>query len=314
MTDPFVGQLVFFRVYSGVVNSGDTVYNPIKGRKERIGRILQMHANQREEIKEVRAGDIAAAVGLKEATTGDTLCDPQKVIIAREDGVPGAGDPRGRRAQDQGRPGEDGHRAQPPGAGRPVVPRAHRRGVGPDDHLRHGRAAPRDPRRPHEARVRRRSERRRAAGGVSRSDQEARCEVEGKFIKQSGGRGQYGHVWLKLEPSEQGKGFEFVDAIKGGTVPREYIPAVEKGLRETLPNGVLAGYPGRRRQGHAVRRLVPRRRLERERVQDGRVDGVQGRHAPGEPGAARADDGGRSGNARGVHGQRRSATCRRAAA
>ena len=105
-------------------------------------------------------------------------------------------------------------------------------------------------------------------------------KVEGKFVKQSGGRGQYGHVWLKLEPQAPGKGFEFVDAIKGGSVPREYIPAVEKGIDETLPNGVLAGYPGGRRQGHAVRRLVPRRRLERERVQDGRLDGLQGRHAP----------------------------------
>ena len=121
----------------------------------------------------MRAGDIAAAVGLKEATTGDTLCDPEQGDHAREDDLPRAGDPRRRRAEDQGRPGEDGHRAQSPGAGRPVVPRAHRRGVGPDDHLRHGRAAPRDPRRPHEARVRRRSERRRAAGGVPRSDQEA---------------------------------------------------------------------------------------------------------------------------------------------
>ena len=129
-------------------------------------------------------------------------------------------------------------------------------------------------------------------------------EVEGKFIKQSGGRGQYGHVLLKMEPQPAGKGFEFVDAIKGGTVPREYIPAVEKGLRETLPNGVLAGFPGGRRQGDAVRRQLPRRRLERERVQDGRVDGVQGRHAAGESGAARADDGGGSRDARGIHGQR----------
>ena len=129
MTDPFVGQLIFFRVYSGVVNSGDTVYNPIKGKKERIGRLLQMHANQREEIKEVRAGDIAAAVGLQEATTGDTICDPDKPIIARADDLPGAGDLAGGRAEDQGRPGEDGHRAEPPRAGRPVVPRPHRRGI-----------------------------------------------------------------------------------------------------------------------------------------------------------------------------------------
>ena len=127
MTDPFVGQLIFFRVYSGVVNSGDTIYNPIKGKKERIGRLLQMHANQREEIKEVRAGDIAAAVGLKEATTGDTLAIPTRSIILETHDFPGAGDLAGGRAQDQGRPGEDGHRAEPPRAGGSVVPRAHRR-------------------------------------------------------------------------------------------------------------------------------------------------------------------------------------------
>ena len=127
MTDPYVGQLTFVRVYSGVLKSGDSVYNPIRGKKERIGRILQMHANQREEIKEILAGDIAACVGLKDVTTGETLCDPDVDHHAREDGVPRAGDLPGRRAQDQGRPGEDGRRARPPGAGRPVVPRAHRR-------------------------------------------------------------------------------------------------------------------------------------------------------------------------------------------
>ena len=126
MTDPYVGQLTFLRVYSGVLNSGDTVYNAIKGKKERIGRILQMHANQRDEIKEVFAGDIAAAVGLKDATTGDTLCDPDKIDHAGADDVSRAGDLAGGRAQDQGRPGEDGRRAEPAGAGRPVVPRAHR--------------------------------------------------------------------------------------------------------------------------------------------------------------------------------------------
>jgi hypothetical protein len=167
MTDPYVGQLTFVRVYSGVLKSGDSVYNPIRGKKERIGRILQMHANQREEIKEILAGDIAACVGLKDVTTGETLCDPD-AIITLEDGVPGAGDLAGRRAQDQGRPGKDGHRPGPPGAGRPVVPRAHRRRVRPDHHLRHGRAAPGNHRRPHEARVRRGSQRRQAAGGLPR--------------------------------------------------------------------------------------------------------------------------------------------------
>ena len=255
MTDPYVGQLTFFRVYSGVMKSGDTIYNPIKGRKERIGRILQMHANQREEIKEVlrrrhrRGGRPEGSDHRRHAVR------PGQVDHAREHDLPRAGDPRRRRAEDQGRPGEDGHRAQPPGAGRPVVPRAHRRGIGPDDHLRHGRAAPGNHRRPHEARVRRRGQRRRAAGGLPRSDPQV-GRGEGKFVKQSGGRGQYGHVWLKLEPNEPGKGFEFVDAIKGGTVPREYIPAVEKGLARDAAERRAGRLPGRRRQGHAVRRFA----------------------------------------------------------
>ena len=243
MTDPFVGQLVFFRVYSGVVNSGDTVYNPIKGRKERIGRILQMHANQREDIKEVRAGDIAAAVGLKEATTGDTLCDPAQGDHAREDDLPGAGDPRRRRAEDQGRPGEDGHRAQSPGAGRPVVPRAHGRGVGPDDHLRHGRAAPRDPRRPHEARVRRRSQRRRAAGGVSRSDQEAGAGR--RQVHQAVGRPRPVRPRVAQDGAERAR----ARASSSSTRSRAARCRASSSRRwrracvETLPNGVLAGFP-----------------------------------------------------------------------
>jgi elongation factor G len=244
MTDPYVGQLTFVRVYSGVLKSGDSVYNPIRGKKERIGRILQMHANQREEIKEILAGDIAACVGLKDVTTGETLCDPESIITLEKMVFPGAGDLAGRGAQDQGRPGEDGHRPGPPGAGRPLVPRAHRRGVRPDHHLRHGRAAPRDHRRPDEARVRRGGQRRQAAGGVPRDDPQGHVtDVEGKFVRQSGGKGQYGHVVLSIEPQEPGKGFEFVDAIKGGVVPREFIPAVKKGVEDTLPNGVLAGYP-----------------------------------------------------------------------
>ena len=168
MTDPFVGSLTFFRVYSGTLNSGDQVYNPVKSKKERVGRILQMHANNREEIKEVRAGDIAAAVGLKDVTTGDTLCAQDHDHHARAHDLPGAGHLDGGRAEDQVRPGKDGHRARSPGAGRSVVPRAYRRGIRPDHHRRHGRAAPRDPRRPHEARVQRRGERRQAAGRLSR--------------------------------------------------------------------------------------------------------------------------------------------------
>ncbi|CAG1001921.1 Elongation factor G [Burkholderiales bacterium] len=242
MTDPFVGQLVFFRVYSGVINSGDTVYNPIKGRKERIGRILQMHANQREDIKEVRAGDIAAAVGLKEATTGDTLCDPQKVItlekmIFPEPVIHVAVEPKTK--ADQEKMGIALHRLaqEDPSfrvhtdeeSGQTIIS-----GMG-ELHL--------------EILVDRMKREFGVEANVGAPQVAYReairksAEVEGKFVKQSGGRGQYGHVWLRLEPNEQGKGFEFIDAIKGGSVPREFIPAVEKGLRETLPAGVLAGFP-----------------------------------------------------------------------
>ncbi|MBK7082614.1 MAG: elongation factor G [Betaproteobacteria bacterium] len=242
MTDPYVGQLIFFRVYSGVINSGDTIYNPIKGRKERIGRILQMHANQREEIKEVRAGDIAAAVGLKEATTGDTLCAPDHVItlekmIFPEPVIHVAVEPKTKADQEKMgialnrlaqedpsfrvRTDEESGQTIISGMGElhlEILVDRMKREFGVEANVGAPQVAYREAiRKP--------------------------IQVEGKFIKQSGGRGQYGHVWIKMEPNEQGKGFEFVDAIKGGTVPREYIPAVEKGLRETLPNGVLAGYP-----------------------------------------------------------------------
>jgi len=242
MTDPFVGQLVFFRVYSGVINSGDTVFNPVKGRKERVGRILQMHANQREDIKEVRAGDIAAAVGLKEATTGDTLSDPQKVItlekmIFPEPVIHVAVEPKTKADQEKMgvalnrlaqedpsfrvRTDEESGQTIISGMGElhlEILVDRMKREFGVEANVGAPQVAYREAiRKP--------------------------VQVEGKFVKQSGGRGQYGHVWIKMEPAEAGKGFEFVDAIKGGTVPREYIPAVEKGLRETLPNGVLAGFP-----------------------------------------------------------------------
>jgi elongation factor G len=242
MTDPYVGQLTFFRVYSGVVNSGDTIYNPIKGRKERIGRILQMHANQRQEIKEVRAGDIAAAVGLKEATTGETLCDPDKVItlvkmVFPEPVIHVAVEPKTKADQEKMGIALNRLAQEDPSfrvrtdeeSGQTIIS-----GMG-ELHL--------------EIlvdRMKREFSVEANVGAPQVAYREAikkSTEIEGKFIKQSGGRGQYGHVWLKLEPSEAGKGFEFVDAIKGGTVPREFIPAVEKGLIETLPNGVLAGFP-----------------------------------------------------------------------
>ena len=242
MTDPFVGQLTFFRVYSGMVKTGDTIYNPIKGRKERIGRILQMHANQREEIKEVFAGDIAAAVGLKEATTGETLCDPVKVItlermIFPEPVIHVAVEPKtkvdqekmgialNRLAQEDPsfrvRTDEESGQTIISGMGElhlEILVDRMKREFGVEANVGAPQVAYRE--------------------AIRKS-----VEQEGKFVKQSGGRGQYGHVWIKLEPNETGKGYEFIDAIKGGVVPREFIPAVDKGLRETLPNGVLAGFP-----------------------------------------------------------------------
>src|SRR5438132_4608011 len=242
MTDPYVGQLIFFRVYSGVVESGDSIYNPIKSKKERIGRLLQMHANQREEIKEVRAGDIAAAVGLREATTGDTICDPDHVIILErmvfpEPVISQAVEPKTKADQEkmgvalnrlaQEDPSFRVHTDEE--SGQTIIS-----GMG-ELHL--------------EILVDRMKREFSVEANVGKPQVAYReaikkpVEQEGKFIKQSGGRGQYGHVWLKLEPNEAGKGYEFVDAVKGGSVPREFIPAVQKGLLETLPNGVLAGFP-----------------------------------------------------------------------
>jgi len=242
MTDPFVGQLIFFRVYSGVINSGDTIYNPIKGRKERIGRILQMHANQREELKEVCAGDIAAAVGLKEATTGDTLCDVNnEVVLERmifpEPVIHVAVEPKTKADQEKMgialnrlaqedpsfrvKTDEETNQTIISGMGElhlEILVDRMKREFGVEANVGAPQVAYRE--------------------AIKKP-----VEIEGKFVKQSGGKGQYGHVWLKMEPNEAGKGFEFIDAIKGGTVPREFIPAVEKGLRETLPAGVVAGYP-----------------------------------------------------------------------
>jgi len=243
MTDPFVGQLIFFRVYSGVINSGDTIYNPIKGKKERIGRILQMHANQREEIKEVRAGDIAAAVGLKDATTGETLCDPASIIILErmvfpEPVISQAVEPKTKVDQEKMGIALNRLAQEDPSfrvktdeeSGQTIIS-----GMG-ELHL--------------EILVDRMKREFGVEATVGKPQVAYRetirkvCEeIEGKFVKQSGGRGQYGHVVLKLEPQEPGKGYEFVDAIKGGVVPREYIPAVDKGIQETLNNGVVAGYP-----------------------------------------------------------------------
>ena len=242
MTDPFVGQLIFFRVYSGVIKAGDTVYNPIKGKKERIGRIVQMHANAREPLEEVRAGDIAAAIGLKDATTGDTLCSlNDEIILERmifpEPVIHVAVEPKtkvdqekmgvalNRLAQEDPsfrvKTDEETNQTIISGMGElhlEILVDRMKREFGVEANVGAPQVAYRE--------------------AIKK-----KVEVEGKFVKQSGGKGQYGHVWLIMEPNEPGKGFEFIDAIKGGTVPREFIPAVEKGLRETIPAGVLAGFP-----------------------------------------------------------------------
>ena len=243
MTDPFVGQLTFFRVYSGVVNSGDTVYNPTKSQRERLGRILQMHANERKEIKEVYAGDIAAAVGLKAVTTGDTLCSPDHIIVLEkmifpEPVISQAVEPKtkvdqekmgialNRLAQEDPsfRVHTDDESGQTIMSGMgelhlEILVDRMRREFGVEATVGKPQVAYRE------------------------TIQRSVSEVEGKFVKQSGGRGQYGHVVLTLEPMEPGKGYLFVDAVKGGVVPREFIPAVDKGVQETLRSGVLAGYP-----------------------------------------------------------------------
>ncbi|MEJ8815694.1 elongation factor G [Variovorax ureilyticus] len=243
MTDPYVGQLTFVRVYSGVLAKGDTVYNPVKGKKERIGRIVQMHANERLEIEEIRAGDIAACVGLKDVTTGETLCDPDSVITLErmefpEPVISQAVEPKTKADQEKMgialqrlasedpsfrvRTDEESGQTIISGMGElhlEIIVDRMKREFGVEANVGKPQVAYRET-------IRKTVE-----------------EAEGKFVRQSGGKGQYGHVVLKLEPNEAGKGFEFVDAIKGGVVPREYIPAVEKGVIEALGQGVLANYP-----------------------------------------------------------------------
>ncbi len=243
MTDPYVGQLTFVRVYSGVLKSGDSVYNPIRGKKERIGRILQMHANQREEIKEILAGDIAACVGLREVTTGETLCDPGSIVtlekmIFPEPVISQAVEPKtkadqekmgialGRLAQEDPsfrmKTDEESGQTIISGMGElhlEIIVDRMKREFGVEANVGKPQVAYRE------------------------TIRKSVSDIEGKFVRQSGGKGQYGHVVLSLEPQEPGKGFEFVDAIKGGVVPREFIPAVRKGVEDSLPNGVLAGYP-----------------------------------------------------------------------
>ncbi|MCI4441346.1 translation elongation factor 2 (EF-2/EF-G) [Tibeticola sediminis] len=243
MTDPFVGQLTFVRVYSGVLTKGDTVYNPVRGKKERIGRIVQMHANNRQEIEEIRAGDIAACVGLKDVTTGETLCDPSAVITLErmqfpEPVIRQAVEPKTKADQEKMGVALSRLAAEDPSfrvqtdeeSGQTIIG-----GMG-ELHL--------------EIIVDRMKREFGVEANVGKPQVAYRetirkkvTDVEGKFVRQSGGKGQYGHVVFTVEPQEPGKGFEFVDAIKGGVVPREYIPAVQKGVEEALNSGVLAGYP-----------------------------------------------------------------------
>ncbi|EGQ9321949.1 elongation factor G [Vibrio cholerae] len=241
-TDPFVGSLTFIRVYSGVVNSGDAVYNSVKQKKERFGRIVQMHANKRDEIKEIRAGDIAAAIGLKDVTTGDTLCDPNHVVILERMEFPEpviqiAVEPRSKADQEKMGIALGKLAAEDPsfrvetdaetgqtlisGMGElhlDIIVDRMKREFGVDCNVGKPQVAYRETIR-------------------------GKSEVEGKFVRQSGGRGQYGHVWLKIEPAEPGQGFVFVDAIAGGVIPKEFINPVAKGIEEQMNNGVLAGYP-----------------------------------------------------------------------
>jgi elongation factor G len=242
LNDPFVGNLTFFRVYSGVLNSGDQVFVPARNRKERIGRLLQMHASDREEIKEVRAGDIAAAVGLKDVTTGDTLTDPDHVITLEKMEFPEpvisvAVEPKTKSDQEKMGVALQRLAKEDPSfrvstdqeSGQTIIA-----GMG-ELHL--------------EIIVDRMKREFKVEANVGkpqvayRETIRAKVEQEGKFVRQSGGRGQYGHVWLKIEPQEEGKGYEFVNGIVGGAVPREYIPAVDKGVKEALEGGVIAGYP-----------------------------------------------------------------------
>ena len=242
MTDPYVCQLIFFRVYSGSLQAGDSIYNPVKGKKERIGRILQMHANNREELKEVRTGDIAAAVGLKDATTGDTLCVQDKAVILErmefpEPVISQAVEPKTKADQEKMGIALNRLAQEDPSfrvktdeeSGQTIIS-----GMG-ELHL--------------EILVDRMSREFSVDANIGKPQVAYReaikksIEIEGKFVKQSGGKGQYGHVWLKMEPAEQGKGFEFLDATKGGSVPKDYIPAVQKGLNEAMTSGVVAGYP-----------------------------------------------------------------------
>ena len=301
MTDPFVGRLTFIRVYSGVMKSGATVFNPVRGRSERVGRLLKMHANKREEIKQVYAGDIAAAVGLKSVSTGDTICDQQHPVVLESMDFPKpvvslAIEPRTESDQEKLGAGLAKLTAEDPtfrvapdqqtgqviisGMGElhlEILVDRLKREFGVDAAVGRPQVAYRET--------------------LTRS-----AESEGRYVRQTGGRGQYGHVKIRVVPAPVGRGFEFVDDTVGGAIPREYIKSVEEGVRDAMTNRHSRGLPGRGHQRIAVRRVVSRRRLVRDGVQNGRLDGLPRRGAEGGPCAAGAEHASRGRGSRGVHG------------
>ncbi len=301
MTDPFVGQLTFIRLYSGHLKTGDSVLSATKGRTERIGRLLKMHANKREEISEIYAGDICAVVGLKNVTTGDTICSEKAPILLEsiEFAAPVidvAVEPKTKSDQEkmgvalnklsQEDPTFKVH--TDPDSGQTIIS-----GMG-ELHL--------------EIIVDRMMREFNVQANVGKPQVAYRetirkhSDAEGKFIRQTGGSGNYGHVRIKVDPNP-GKGYEFENDVVGGVIPKEYIKPAEQGIREAHAGGRACRLRTGRRQGHALRRQLPRRRFERDGVQDRRFDGVERGRAQGEPGVARAGDGGRGGGARGIHGR-----------
>ena len=303
INDPFVGQLTFMRVYSGQLNSGTCVLNSTKDKRERIGRLLLMHANKREEIKEIQAGNICAAVGLKTAHTGDTLCDEKHPIVLErmefpEPVISVAIEPKTKAEQQK-----LGEALQKLSTEDPSF-RAHTdeetgqtiiSGMG-ELHL--------------EIIVDRMKREYKVDCNVGKPEVAYRESIrntvkqEGRYIKQSGGHGMYGHVWIEVGPSEPGAGYVFENDIVGGVIPKEFIGSIEKGIREAMQRGVHGRLPGHRREGVAVRRQLPRRRLVGSGVRGRGVDGVPGRGAQGRHPPARAGDGGRGRRARGLHGRR----------
>ena len=302
MTDPFVGQLTFIRVYSGVLASGSSVLNSTKGKTERIGRLLKMHANKREEIKEVYAGDIAACVGLKSVMTGDTICDEKHAVVLESMDFPEpvislAIEPKTKSDQEKLGQGLAKLMAEDPTfrvrtdqqTGQVIIA-----GMGElhldiiVDRLKREFNVEANVGRPQVA---------------YKETLTMKAEGEGRYVRQTGGRGQYGHAKIRLIPRQPGEGYLFENKIVGGTIPKEFIKPIDEGIKEALTTGILAGFPVDDVRHRAVRRLVPRRRLERNGVQDRRFDGVQGCREEGPSRAPRAGDACRGGGAQGVHGR-----------